>query len=269
MLFKKFVGRTYSKSATPTSAGVVEEQLESIHNGDKQALNRFIAAYQPFVAKVASRFAKRYIDPAKDDEYSIALQAFHEAIMNYSQRGGTSFFNFAETVIRRRLIDYVRKEKKHQAQIPYSSFEIVDDEDHAVNPVEIGQAMDQYALELEAKERKSEIIELNHALSPFGITFMDLAECSPKHADSRKMLMDIGKMLGEDAELMKSLISKNMLPIKELLELVQVSRKTLERNRKYIIAIALIHSGSYPHLQEYVTTKKTSISASKEVGLDA
>jgi RNA polymerase sigma factor len=47
-----------------------------------------------------------------------------------------------------------------------------------------------------------------------------------------------------------------MLPIKELLEVAEVSRKTLERNRKYIIAVAIIHNGPYPYLREYLQITK-------------
>ena len=45
---------------------------------------------------------------------------------------------------------------------------------------------------------------------------------------------------------------KRQLPIKELTLLSAVSRKTLERNRKFIIAAAIIMQGDYPHLQAYL-----------------
>ncbi|MNY74892.1 RNA polymerase sigma factor SigI [compost metagenome] len=51
---------------------------------------------------------------------------------------------------------------------------------------------------------------------------------------------------------MRTLLTKRQLPIKELLMQVQVSRKTLERNRKYLIAIALIFNGPYPYLRDYL-----------------
>jgi RNA polymerase sigma factor len=51
---------------------------------------------------------------------------------------------------------------------------------------------------------------------------------------------------------MRILITKRMLPIKELLDMVDVSRKTLERNRKFLIAMALILNGPYPYLRDYL-----------------
>jgi RNA polymerase sigma factor len=267
VLFKRFIGKHGHRKGGRSedvlrpedaaksdglSADSVEEQVLRIQQGDTELQERFLAKYRPFVAKVASRFAKRYIDPAVDDEFSIAYQAFHEAVMNFSESSGTSFFHFAETVMRRRLIDYARKEMKHRAHIPYSAFDTEDDENNVINPVETKHAVERYSEAVAARERRLEIAEISEVLKEFGISFEDLAEASPKHVDSRIMLMEIGRVLGEDEALMSVLLSKKMLPIKELLDKVGVSRKTLERNRKYLIAIALIHSGSYPYLQDYL-----------------
>lgn len=251
VLFKKFLGKLQSGAALAPDERV-EDRVHAIQQGDDALRNQFITDYQPFVAKAASRFSKRFIDPARDDEYSVALQAFNEAIDRYNPDNGTSFLHFAETVIRRRLIDYARKEQRHASSIPYSSFDIQDDEDHVVNPVEVSQAFENYDETQRAAERRSEIAELSEKLQEFGIRFADLADASPKHADSRQILIRIGRTLAEDKRLMEQLEAKKLLPIKELMERVEVSRKTLERNRKYIIAIAIIHSGTYPYLSEYL-----------------
>nr|WP_246079262.1 RNA polymerase sigma factor SigI [Paenibacillus piri] len=227
-----------------------------IQEGDVRLRNQFITDYQPYVAKVTSRFCKRYIDPAKDDEFSIALGAFNEAINQFSQEAGRSFLGFAEQVMRRRLIDYVRKEQRFSQQMPYSLFDVEDDEDNIVNPVEIHQAIEQYEKQKGMEERQGEIIDLNRCLSDFGIQFADLVDASPKHDDSRQALFVIGKQLSENTELMRIMLTKRMLPIKELLDLVEVSRKTLERNRKFIIAVALIYNGPYPYLRDYLHIKQ-------------
>jgi RNA polymerase sigma factor len=70
------------------------------------------------------------------------------------------------------------------------------------------------------------------------------------------MLFHIGKKFSEDAELMSTLLVKKHLPIKELLERVEVSRKTLERNRKFLIAIALIYQGPYPYLRDFLQIRE-------------
>ncbi|TBL70559.1 RNA polymerase sigma factor SigI [Paenibacillus thalictri] len=252
VLFKKFLGKRQSDHPVTTDSQTPEQQVIRIQEGDTRLRNQFITDYQPYVAKVTSRFCKRYIDPARDDEFSVALGAFNEAINQFSPQAGRSFLGFAEQVIRRRLIDYVRKEQRHQQQIPYSSFEVEDEEDNVINPVEIHQAVEQYEKQKGMEERRGEIIDLNRCLSDFGISFSDLADASPKHTDSRLTLFHIGKVLSGDPALMRIMLSKRMLPIKELQGKVEVSRKTLERNRKFIIATALIFIGPYPYLRDYL-----------------
>jgi len=250
VLFKKFFGKRPSERSDASPP--LEEQVLSIQQGDLRLRNQLIADYQPYVAKVTSRFCKRYIDPARDDEFSIALTAFNEALNQFSPEAGRSFLGFAETVMRRRLIDYVRKEQRFQGQVPYSAFDQEDEESNFINPVEVHQAIEAYEKQVGMEERRSEIIDFSRCLQEFGISFSELTEVSPKHDDSRQLLFQIGRTLSEDAELMRALLTKRQLPIKELLERVQVSRKTLERNRKYLIAVALIYNGPYPYLRDYL-----------------
>src|SRR5690606_37319566 len=145
----------------------------------------------------------------------------------FSSESGRSFLSFAETVIRRRLIDDIRKEQKFQQQIPLCSFEVHDEEEQVTNLVEVYQAFQHYKQEKVVEDRSLEIEDFSAELLVYGITFTDLTECSPKHVDSRQLLMGIGRTLANDDHLMKLLKSKKMLPIKELLMLHQVSRKTL------------------------------------------
>lgn len=251
-LFQRFLGKNQSHRNDLLKGQPPEQLVEKIQQGDLRLRNQFITDYQPYVAKLTSQFCKRYIDPARDDEFSISLSAFNEAINQFSPVSGRSFLGFSETVIRRRLIDYVRKEQKFNKDVPYSSFDTEDDENNIINPVETHQAIDNYDKQRGVEERNSEIIDLNRCLAEFDIRFTDLVDGSPKHTDSRDILFSIGKSLAEDASLMKLLLTKRLLPIKELMEYVQVSRKTLERNRKFIIAVALIYNGPYAYLREYL-----------------
>ncbi|MFH5181285.1 RNA polymerase sigma factor SigI [Paenibacillus sp. TAB 01] len=256
VLFKKFLGKRQSSHPEISDSQTPEQVVIRIQEGDLRLRNQFITDYQPYVAKVASRFCKRYVDPARDDEFSIALGAFNEAINQFSPQAGRSFLGFAEQVMRRRLIDYVRKEQRFSQQIPYSQFDVEDEEDNVVNPVEIHQAIEQYEKQKGMEERRSEITELNRCLAEFGIQFSDLVDGSPKHSDSRQALFVIGKQLSGDYNLMRIMLTKRMLPIKELLDFVKVSRKTLERNRKFIIAVALIYNGPFPYLRDYLYIKE-------------
>lgn len=262
-LFNKFLGKRQSHQTSENKSLPPENIVIRIQDGDVHLRNQFIVDYQPYVAKITSRFCKRYIDPVHDDEFSIALGAFNEAINQFAPDMGRSFLSFAETVVRRRLIDFVRKEQKFRVQAPLSSFEIEDDENNVINPVEIQQALEQYSVRLDIEERRYEIDCLSSSLADFDIDFSDLVHISPKHSDSREMLFSVAQILSEDADLMKLLLSKKMLPIKELLSKVAVSRKTLERNRKYIITLALVYSGSYPYLRDYLQLSEDQHSQSE------
>ncbi|MCQ6559019.1 RNA polymerase sigma factor SigI [Paenibacillus mendelii] len=248
VLFKRFFGKQ-------RSAGTSEESPEDTVARIREGLasrDDFIAAYQPYIVKVTSRFCKRYIDPTRDDEFSIALSAFNEAIEQYASHAGKSFLGFAETVIRRRLIDYVRKEQRHSNTISYSSFETVDEEEQAVNPIETQEALQRYSMQQDADARRMEIAEYDSCLMQYGITFAELPDLSPKHADSRLLLASISLSLAATPALFHSFEATQKIPIKELCVLAGVSRKTIERNRKYIIALALLHQGEYPYLQAYL-----------------
>lgn len=73
----------------------LETSVEKIQKGDKDLQNDLIQQYKPFIAKTVSSVCKRYIDE-KDDEFSIGLIAFNEAIEKYSAEKGNSLLAFAE-----------------------------------------------------------------------------------------------------------------------------------------------------------------------------
>lgn len=266
MLFKRFL-----QSAAVAEAEEIEQRLTPeqtvalIRKGNEELREQLISDYKPYIAKVTSRFSKRYIDPKRDDEYSVALLAFNEAINQFDSSAGKMFLGFAETVIKRRLIDYVRKEQRHAGVIPYSMYESDENEQSPYNIIETKQAIEAYEHERVAEERKNEIIALNDELHKYEITFQELVNHSPKHADSRKLLIGIAEILACDSELYGLLKNSRRMPVKELTERSSVSRKTIERNRKYIIAIAVIMSGNYPYMHDYLHIPKDS-DEQREVG---
>ena len=81
--------------------------------GDMAAADLFISDYLPFIKSEVVKVMKRPLDINQDDEYSIAMIAFHEAINGYSKTRG-SFLNYASMLIRNRIIDYWRKNNRHR-----------------------------------------------------------------------------------------------------------------------------------------------------------
>ena len=228
----------------------LEDTVLKIQEGDLSLLNETIEAYKPFIAKTVSSVCKRFIHES-DDEFSIGLIAFNEAIEKYSPEKGSSLLSFSEVIIKRRVIDYIRKQTKNQhvsIDLTYSSLE----EESAGMVIVNELSLDEYKKKSDDEVRKEEIIQFQALLSSFNLSFRDLVENSPKHTDARENAILVAKLLIENTELKIFLYEKKRLPIKQLEKMVNVSRKTIERNRKYIIAIALILSSDYVYLNDYL-----------------
>ncbi|WP_342048700.1 RNA polymerase sigma-I factor [Bacillus sp. OTU530] len=209
--------------------------------GDKEA---FLAQYQPFVRKVVSNVCKRYITE-QDDEYSIGLFAFHQAIEKYSYEKGKSFFAFAELLIKRDVIDYIRKEVRH-------NLVFLKEEQEEENLIDMQGSLSEYLKEIENESRKEEIFHFQKVLDEFHISFSDLVRNSPKHHDTREHVIEISQIVVQDEQMLHELFQKKRVPLKQLESRVRVSRKTLERHRKYIIAMCIIFSNEYTYIKEYI-----------------
>ncbi|WP_099354124.1 RNA polymerase sigma factor SigI [Fredinandcohnia onubensis] len=227
----------------------LEETVIEIQNGNQQLQNKLIDDYKPFIAKNVSAVCKRYINES-DDEFSIGLIAFNEAIEKYSKEKGSSFLSFSELLIKRRVIDYIRKEARVRNINFISNGET--DEEGAQSKLEAHLSVDDYQRKVEQEQRKEEILHFHKVLQEFGLSFQELLEISPKHADARQNAIMVSKAVVENEELMETLFEKKHLPIKQLESKVSVSRKTIERNRKYIIAMAIILSSEYVYLKDYL-----------------
>ena len=235
---------------TKSKKRTLEESVQLIQQGDSSLLNEIIDAYKPFIAKNVSSVCKRYIYET-DDEFSIGLIAFNEAIEKFSPERGSSLLSFSEVIIKRRVIDYLRKQTKNQhisIDLTYSSLE----EESAGMVIVNDLSFEEYKKKTDEDLRKEEIIQFQALLTSFELSFSDLVINSPKHADARSNAVMVAKTLVDNSELKIYLFEKKRLPIKQLEKMVDVSRKTIERNRKYIIAIALILSSDYLYLNDYL-----------------
>jgi len=251
LIFDYFLGRK-NQAQKENKKAITDQKIDAIQKGDHNLRNDLIRDYQPFIIKISSKVCKRYIDPNKDDEFSIALSAFNEAMDAYDFKKDASFLTFSEVVIKRRLIDYIRKESRYQRQIPMTAFDVENDEEQSINPVEMNEAINQYTHEETVKYRKEEIIQFTEELAKFGISIEDLVKESPKHKDARYNILQVVDSFINEPDLIDYLLQKKIIPIKQLLPLVSVSRKTIERNRKYIIALVVIYTNEFYYLKEYL-----------------
>ncbi len=236
----------------PDERSQLTELVTRAQEGDALAREQLIHDYRPFFLRVASSSCRKYLVLGRDDEASIAMIAFNEAIDSYNRDGGASFLSFSEIVIKRRMVDYFRRQSKKNDEIPLSSFENDEHEDSVIQRIESKEAHAVLQIQEETEERREEIFRLDQLLSHYGIRFAELVKISPKHQDARDRALQVAKTLVSEPTLLSHLTSKKSLPLKELEERVQVSRKTLERQRKYIITLSLVLIGDFYHLQEYL-----------------
>ncbi|MEG0898011.1 MAG: sigma factor [Ruthenibacterium sp.] len=209
-----------------------------------------IQQYKPFILKCASDCAKQYIADT-DDEWSIALLAFSEAIDKYQQAEG-HFLSFAKLVIWRRLYDYFGANQKYNREIPVApsvfSGEVQDDE--MLTDIHL-QVRDSLITAVKT-DITDEIEAVNALFSAYGFTFFELAACSPKAEKTKAACTKVIVYLLKNSILTNELRKTRQLSIKLLEEKTQVPRKILERHRKYIIAVVELLSGEYPCLTDYL-----------------
>lgn len=215
----------------------IRDLVTRVKEQDDLARRELILRHRPQIRAIAEGICRRPLDWNNDDELSISLIAFNEAIESFDENQGMGFLNYARVLIHRRLVDHFRRESRFR----HASLETLD-QDTKFNRYEVTQAQARYQAEEAAREQGEMIARYNAALRDYGISLDDLLAVSPKHRDTKHTLMRVAQKLVAQPALMKRLQEHKQLPIKELMMLTGVSRKVLETGRKYIIALALVLS---------------------------
>ena len=92
---------------------------------------------------------------------------------------------------------------------------------------------------------KEEIIELSEQMLSFGVYLVDVADNSPKQERTLRSVQSVVAYAKDDELLMENFLRTKLVPLAELATETNVARKTIERHRKYIIALLLIYSNGY------------------------
>lgn len=215
--------------------------VQQAQAGDERALHDLIDLHTPFIKKTASFICKRKIDE-HEEEFSIAYEAFYEAVRNYDATASAKLTTFAHLIIKRRLIDYIRKEARTATVVNGEAADI-----------ELAHhAVEAYTEQELTKQRQYEILHFQMALDPYELNFEELTKIAPKHEDSRRGMIEVATIIAGVPEFVTHLETKKTLPLKQIEELVDVSRKTLERHRKYIIALVILFTGDYPLINQLI-----------------
>jgi len=223
----------------------LEERVKCIQDGYQQDKNNLIQEYIPFIKKVISNQLGSYVQVENDDTYSIGLIAFNEAIEKYKEEKG-NFLTFASIVIKSRLIDQLRKDSKRSKEILESQLQ-AKDAAYSENII----AEDGFETKIETK---LDLAALVHNMKDFGVSLDDLIQEAPKHEDTRKMAIKIGKHVFENKELCEKLLKTKNLPTGDIIRDLKTSKKVIQRSRKFIIAIILILESDLDTLKKYISS---------------
>ena len=221
---------------------------------DEPFLERFIQAHEAFVLRCASRHAGFSVTRS-DDEYSVALLAFYEAIKGYDPASGP-FGAYASLVIGRRLADHYRSQHRFDAETPLAPQTFDGTVDRESADAAMQQAVAEQMSEAKPVSAQEEIEAANTVFEKYGFAFYDLAASSPKSDKTRRSCaVAVGTLLHSPV-LFASMQSAHSLPIKALAQQCGVSARTITRHRDYIVAAALLIDGDYPILCTYLQTMR-------------
>ena len=210
---------------------------------DPEAADALIRQYMGFIRAETAKFIKRAPIDGQDEELSIAMLAFYEAILGYEQNRG-AFLSYASRGIRNRMIDHYRKEKKHAKVI--SLHAPLQDEDDDISKLD---RLEDPKNEIEASHRRAaareEIEEFERKLGEFGITFSEIADNCPRQERTLASCQRVLAAAKLHPEIFDILLESKKLPILSLAEKSGTDKKTLERHRKYLIAVLLAFTNGY------------------------
>lgn len=213
---------------------------------DSQSADVLIRKFLPFIKSEVSSFINRSVDEGVDDEYSIAMLAFHEAILSYDQDKG-AFIAFAKRVIYSRLIDFTRREKR------YSDRRILDgheDEQSLFETLESTTGVVEE--EVKKNSAKEEMQLFIKDLKSYGLSLTEVAENNPKQDRTRGLCQEALAFVKTREDLLQRMVETKKLPLTEIVKETGLSRKTLERHRKYLIAIFLAYTNGFDHIRDHL-----------------
>lgn len=204
-------------------------------------INVLIEDYLPFIIKTISKFTNRYVSIENDEEFSIGLVAFHEAVQKYDNDKGP-FMPFAKLVITSRLKNYFNKENQNKGHISIENLEEegIKLEDSLHNPIEDKSSL------------LHEIDLLKEEINLFGFSLEDLVDEAPKHSDTRNNAIQLSEKISQDEPIMDFMYIKKRLPIKQIALKYSITQKVIKGSKKFIITSTIIFYKNFRNLRFWI-----------------
>ncbi len=203
--------------------------------------NEFIKQHIPFIIKTVSQLTGRYVT-LNQDEMSIALVAFNEAIDKYAVTRG-DFLPFAKVVIRSRVLSYLTKEQQNfdMTSINFLNHHELNDIQRLIEPM----GKSEHRL-------KEEIESLEEQLKPFGIQLKMLAEEGPKHRNTRKKAISLSYRIQQHKSILTRMYERFRLPIRIISTEFNVAEKFIKGSKKFIVTVVIILDNNYRTLIPWI-----------------
>lgn len=208
---------------------------------EKTDINTLIESHMPFIISTITKITKRYVSLENDEEVSIALLAFNEAVQKYSDDRGP-FLPFAQLVITSRLKNYFKKENSKYLKVSLDTLE----EEGIQLSEELKNPIEDKSLLIE------EIDLLKKEIDEFGFTLDELADEAPKHSDTRKNAINLSQKVSKDEPLTNFMFIKKRLPIKQITLKYTVTEKIIKGSKKFIITGIIIFYRNFRNLRLWI-----------------
>ena len=220
---------------------------------DENEVNSLIAEYTPFLRASVRKYISGRDEYLFNDMFSIAQEAFLEAVKAYDQSKG-HFIVFAGLVIKRRILNGLTEARRREGrETAFSALSARGKDGEEIEfdpPDERAQSFDNpYKWEIEA---------IKQEVCAYGIDFMKLAKYSPSAGKTKEACLSAVKYISGQQRLLSEMRRSGELPCKIICEATGIHRKTVERHRQYIIVVTVIAAGGYPYLSEWIGLRRES-----------
>jgi RNA polymerase sigma factor len=155
---------------------------------------------------------------------------------------------YAGLVINRRIIDWLRQQRRHRQVLTFSQCAAEQGEDFTEHLV--GLTGDQIRENLEIEE---ELVLLRQRLLDFNLTLASLVRRFPRHRDARLTCIRISRLLLAEPALRGRFEQERRLPAADLARYSHIPLKSIERNRQSIIFLALLLDSGLDVIKAYLT----------------
>lgn len=200
-------------------------------------LEELIEQYRPFLIRTVSNVTGQYVSVEHDDAFSVALEAFAEAVERFDPERG-KFMSYAGLVIRSRLSTYLQQENRGNGDLSLEALQ--EDGWEASDPRQC------------QNDLREEIDQYQQELRKFGLSLEQLADAAPRHQDTRQRAVQIAETASEDKEIVDATYRKKKLPIRPMASLCNVSEKIIKTSKTFILGTMLVFIKKLPGMMSWI-----------------